>query len=117
MGVLFGALHAGNPHVTNLGSCKHSGLGCFLATPFCEPVISGCHSVYTLAGTFTLPFFGTSVSGIKIGVTGYELQWKAGALWSGGEYGPEASVLTSAVLLLLFVFVESAGAAATESAA
>ena len=38
-------------------------------------------------------------------MTGYELQWKAGALWSGGEYGPEASVLTSVVLLLLFLFL------------
>ena len=27
------------------------------------------------------------------------------ALWSGGEYGPEASVLTSVVLLLLFAFL------------
>jgi hypothetical protein len=33
------------------------------------------------------------------------MQWKAGALWSGGEYGPEASVLTSVVLLLLWAFL------------
>jgi hypothetical protein len=40
-----------------------------------------------------------------MGVTGYELQWKAGELWSGGEYGPEASIQTSVVLLALFVFL------------
>ena len=28
-----------------------------------------------------------------------------GALWSGGDYGPEASILTSAVLFALFVFL------------
>jgi hypothetical protein len=31
--------------------------------------------------------------------------WKAGALWSGGEYGPEASILTTAALVLLWVYV------------
>jgi hypothetical protein len=38
-------------------------------------------------------------------VTGYEMSWTAGALWSGGEYGPEASVLTSVVVLLLFAYL------------
>jgi hypothetical protein len=31
--------------------------------------------------------------------------WRAGDLWSGGGYGPEASVLTSAVLIPLFVYL------------
>jgi hypothetical protein len=31
--------------------------------------------------------------------------WTAGVWWSGGEYGPEASLLTSGVLLLLFAGV------------
>ena len=30
------------------------------------------------------------------------------AVWSGGDYGPEASLLTSAVLLALFAFVRMA---------
>jgi hypothetical protein len=38
-------------------------------------------------------------------VTGYELVWKSGDLWSGGKYGPEASLLTSAVIVLLFAAV------------
>ena len=53
-----------------------------------------------------------------MGVTGYELQWKAGELWSGGEYGPEASIQTSVVLLALFVFLWKAPIrSAAESAA
>jgi hypothetical protein len=36
------------------------------------------------------------------------LQWNAGPLWSGGEYGPEASLLTSAVMFALFAFVRMA---------
>ena len=33
------------------------------------------------------------------------MRWSAGTLWSGGEYGPEASILTSAVLFLLFAYL------------
>ncbi len=38
-------------------------------------------------------------------VTGYELAWSAGKLWSGGAYGPEGSILASAVILLLFAYL------------
>jgi hypothetical protein len=31
--------------------------------------------------------------------------WSAGNLWSGGEYGPEASVLTSAMMIVLAVYL------------
>jgi hypothetical protein len=52
---------------------------------------------------FTLPLFGVKVSGLRMKVTGYEMSWTAGSLWSGGVYGPEASVLTSVVLIGLFL--------------
>jgi hypothetical protein len=38
-------------------------------------------------------------------ITGYEMSWSAGTLWSGGAYGPEASVLTSAVLFALLAYL------------
>ena len=47
------------------------------------------------------PLFGVNVSGLKIGMTGYAMQWSAGTLWSGGAYGPEGSVLTSVAMLAL----------------
>jgi hypothetical protein len=37
-----------------------------------------------------------------------EMSWTAGSLWSGGVYGPEASVLTSVVLIALFVYLYKA---------
>ena len=52
-----------------------------------------------------LPFLGVELSGLTIRVTEYRLVWKAGNIWSGGDYGPEASVLTSAVLVLLALAV------------
>jgi membrane protease YdiL (CAAX protease family) len=57
---------------------------------------------------FTLPLFGANVSGITMGVTGQAIQWNAGPLWSGGDYGPEASILTSLVLFVLFPLVGKA---------
>jgi hypothetical protein len=49
-----------------------------------------------------LPFLGVELSGFTIQVVGYRLIWKAGNLWSGGTYGPEASILASVVLVMLF---------------
>jgi len=33
------------------------------------------------------------------------MSWTAGDLWSGGEYGPEASLLTILVLVLLWLYI------------
>jgi hypothetical protein len=38
-------------------------------------------------------------------VTGYALRWKTTDLWSGGGYGPEGSILTTFVVVLLFFAV------------
>lgn len=48
---------------------------------------------------FALPLFGVRLSGFTMGVTGYELRWTVGSLWSGGAYGPEASLLTTAAVV------------------
>jgi uncharacterized protein len=105
VGVLFGWLHASNPNVSNLGLVNTAGFGVLFGYAFLRSrdlwLAFGLHYGWN----FTLPLFGASVSGIKIGITGYELHWYAGPLWSGGEYGPEASILTSGVLLALFVFL------------
>ncbi len=105
VGVLFGAMHSSNPHVSNLGLVNTAGFGILFGYAFWRSrdlwLPFGLH----FGWNFTLPFFGTSLSGVKMGVTGYELQWKAGELWSGGEYGPEASISTSVVLLALFVLL------------
>jgi membrane protease YdiL (CAAX protease family) len=105
VGVLFGALHTSNPHASSLGMVNTAGFGMLFGYAFWRSrdlwLPFGLH----FGWNFTLPFFGTSLSGVKIGVTGYQLQWNTGALWSGGDYGPEASILTSGALLVLFVFV------------
>jgi len=107
MGVLFGLLHAGNPHATWFGIANTAGFGVLFGYAYVRsrdlwlPI--GLHFGWNLA----LPLFGANLSGIKIinEITGHRMEWTAGQLWSGGEYGPEASVLTTGVLLIVFVFL------------
>lgn len=108
VGVLFALLHTGNPNATWLAIANTAGFGVLFGFAYLRsrdlwlPI--GLH----FGWNFTLPLFGVNVSGLKIGVTGYAMEWAAGALWSGGAYGPEASLLTSAVLVVLFAFIQRA---------
>jgi uncharacterized protein len=103
--VLFGLLHLENPGATWLGIVNTMGFGAVFGYAFVRsrdlwlPI--GLH----FGWNFTLPLFGVNVSGLRMDETGYEMSWTAGALFSGGAYGPEASVLTSAVVVLLFLYV------------
>jgi len=105
VGIVFAALHAVNPNSTYLALANTAGFGILFGYAFLRsrdlwlPI--GLH----FGWNFTLPLFGVNVSGLKIGMMGYSMQWSAGALWSGGEYGPEASILTSMVLLGLFAYL------------
>lgn len=105
VGVLFGALHATNPHASGLGLINTAGFGIVFGYAFYRsrdlwlPI--GLHFGWNM----TLPLFGVNVSGIAVRITSYALQWRAGPFWSGGEYGPEASLLTSAILFGLFAFL------------
>jgi membrane protease YdiL (CAAX protease family) len=102
VGVAFAALHTFNPSATVLGIVNTAGFGILFGYAFLRS-----HDLWLPIGlhfgwNVTLPLFGVNVSGIRIGVTGYRLEWSAGTLWSGGDYGPEASILTSAMMLVLF---------------
>jgi uncharacterized protein len=105
LGVLFALLHGGNPNASRWGIVNTGAFGVLFGYAYLRsrdlwlPI--GLH----IGWNFTLPLFGVNLSGLRMKVTGYDMTWTAGALWSGGEYGPEASVLTSAVVLLLFVYV------------
>jgi membrane protease YdiL (CAAX protease family) len=105
VGVLFAVLHAANPHATPLGLANTAGFGIVFGFAFLRSrdiwLPTGLHFGWNV----TLPLFGVNVSGLKIAMTGSRLEWNAGPLWSGGEYGVEASVLTSGVLFLLFAWL------------
>ncbi len=108
--ILFGGLHLMNPNHTWLGIVNTIGFGAVFGYAFLRsrdlwlPI--GLH----FGWNFTLPLFGERVSGLTMNVTGYEMSWTAGALWSGGAYGPEASVLATVVVVVLFLYVRRAPA-------
>jgi membrane protease YdiL (CAAX protease family) len=105
IGVLFGLLHGNNPNATTLGVINTAGFGILFGLAFARS-----HDLWLPIGlhfgwNFTLPLFGVNLSGITMKPTAVTLVWKVGPLWSGGDYGPEASILTSGVLLLLLVYI------------
>jgi uncharacterized protein len=105
VGVLFGYLHASNPNVSKLAIANTMGFGILFGIAFLRS-----HDLWLPTGlhfgwNFTLPLFGVNLSGITIRPTGQEIVWTAGPLWSGGDYGPEASILTSGVLLILLLYL------------
>ncbi len=101
IGAIFGLLHGFNPGASTLGIVNTALFGIL----FGAAILRSGDLWYPIGMHFgwnvILPFLGVELSGLTIRVTGYKLVWKAGTLWSGGEYGPEASVLTSVVLVLL----------------
>ncbi len=105
VGVIFGLLHLGNPDATWLSAANTAGFGIvfgyavYKTSALWLPI--GMHFGWNIA----LPFFGTKISGITMRVTGYEMTWNAGTLWSGGSYGPEGSAVTSVALLLMLLFI------------
>lgn len=105
IGIVFGLLHADNPGATALGIINTIAFGILFGFAVMRSrdlwLAIGLHFGWNVA----LPFLGMRLSGLTIRLTGYELSWKAGQLWSGGTYGPEASILTSGVLVLLAIAV------------
>jgi membrane protease YdiL (CAAX protease family) len=61
---------------------------------------------------WALPMLGANLSGFTMDVTGYAMHWelggKIGGLLSGGPYGPEGGLLTTAVAIGLFFYVGKA---------
>ena len=105
VGALFAVLHGGNPNSNWLALLNTAGFGILFGYAFLRsgdlwlPI--GLH----FGWNFTLPLFGANVSGLTMKLSGYELQWSAGSLWSGGEYGPEGSILIPVSLLALALFL------------
>jgi membrane protease YdiL (CAAX protease family) len=94
-----------NPHSTWLGMINTTGFGVLFGWAFLRsgdlwlPI--GLH----FGWNFTLPLFGVNLSGLTMKLTGYEVKWNVASVWSGGEYGPEAGVLTTIVILVLALYL------------
>src|SRR5260370_270006 len=104
VGAVFGVLHGANPNSTWLALINTTGFGILFGYAFLRsgdlwlPI--GLH----FGWNFTLPLFGVNVSGLTMKLTGHEMQWSRGPLWSGGEHGPEGSGLIPPALLARSLF-------------
>ena len=99
--VLFALAHAGNPGVSRLGLLNTALWGFLLGFAFFRS-----HDLWLPIGlhfgwNWILPLAGVSLSGFEMSLLGYRLVWRASEVWSGGAYGPEASILTSVAALAL----------------
>jgi hypothetical protein len=104
VGVVFALLHSNNPHATWLAIANTAGFGILFGYAYWRSLDLWLPIGLHFGWNLTLPLFGVNLSGLTMKVTGYAMAWSAGRLWSGGEYGPEASVLTSAALIALWVY-------------
>jgi Predicted metal-dependent membrane protease len=106
--ILFGMAHANNQNVSLLGVINTAGFGVVLGFAVARsgdlwlPI--GIH----FGWNWTLPLFGVNLSGFTMGVTGLTMHWKVGEIWSGGGYGPEASLLTCFAIAGLMVYLVKA---------
>jgi membrane protease YdiL (CAAX protease family) len=105
VGIVFAWLHTGNPNATWLGIGNTAGFGILFGYAFLRSrdiwLPAGLHFGWNIA----LPLFGVNVSGLRMNMTAHEMVWKTGTIWSGGDYGPEGSVLTSMVMIVLAVYL------------
>jgi membrane protease YdiL (CAAX protease family) len=106
--ILFGIAHSNNQNVSLLGLINTIGFGIVLGFAVARsgdlwlPI--GIH----FGWNWTLPLFGVNLSGFTMGVTGLTMHWKVGDIWSGGGYGPEASLLTCFVVVGLMIYLVKA---------
>lgn len=103
--VIFGLAHMGNQNWNWLGIGNTILWGVIFGYAFLRTNALWLPIGLHFGWNVVLPLFGANLSGFTMGVTGYALHWKAGGLWSGGDYGPEGSVLTTAVVVALFFAV------------
>jgi membrane protease YdiL (CAAX protease family) len=101
--VIFGLMHSTNLNVSILGIVNTIAWGFLLGYAAWRTgalwLSIGLHFGWNVA----LPLLGSNLSGFTMGVTGYILEWNVGVLWSGGGYGVEGSLLTTAVVVALFL--------------
>lgn len=101
--VLFGLAHLGNQNASLGGVLNTILWGVLLGWAYYRTGALWMSIGLHFGWNFTLPLFGENLSGFTMGVIGHTLKWSVGDFWSGGAYGPEGGILTTLVVILLFL--------------
>jgi hypothetical protein len=98
--VIFGLVHATNPNSSTVGIVNTALFGGLFGLPLLRQrslwIPIGMH----FGWNFSLACLGANVSGLTIRLTGMEIVPVGPAVWSGAEYGPEASLLASLAVVV-----------------
>ncbi len=103
--LLFGWAHTANPAFTRISMINTALFGMVFGYAYWRtrdlwlPI--GMH----WAWNFTLGVIGANVSGLRIKLLGISVVSTGPAAWSGGDYGPEASLLATVVLAGTAIFL------------
>ena len=102
---LFAWGHSANPAFSRVGLINTALFGIVFGYAFWRTrdlwLPLGMH----FAWNFSLATIGANVSGLKIKLMGISMVATGSPLWSGGDYGPEASLATTVVLAATGVFL------------
>jgi membrane protease YdiL (CAAX protease family) len=114
-GVFFGALHAGNPSADWVSIINTSLFGLLFGFAVVRyrslwPAV-GMH----LGWNLSLAILGANISGLRMGLTALRATPAGSVLWTGGDYGPEASLVATVAVLGAAVVVWKAPVPADDS--
>ena len=107
--VLFALAHMGNLGSWWLGTVNTGLWGLLLGISMWRSGALWLPIGLHFGWNFVLPLAGARLSGFTLGLTGYELKWNAPIWLSGGEYGPEGSLLTTLACALLTLWLWRSG--------
>ena len=103
--LLFGWAHTANPAFTRVSMINTAMFGAVFGYAYWRTrdlwLPLGMH----WAWNFSLAAIGANVSGLKIKLLGVSVVSTGPVLWSGGDYGPEASLLATFALIATGVFL------------
>ncbi len=105
VGILFGLAHLGNQGVTGVAIFNTIAWGVLLGCAYLRTRALWLPISLHFGWNAAMPFLGVNLSGFTIDVTGYELRWRTEDLWSGGAYGLEGGLLTTVLVIVLFVLL------------
>jgi hypothetical protein len=102
---IFAVLHLWNPWASECSIANTFLAGCVLGM-----ILVVRRSLWAAIGahfgwnTMT-PFLGVNLSGMPLQITGYSIEWRGDPTITGGGYGPEGSIVCTALLLILLFFL------------
>lgn len=99
-GLMFGFMHAKNPNVTGLAVLNTAEFGLVFGLALARHRSLWLPLGMHLGWNLMLAALGVRISGLTISIFGFASTPHGSALWSGGRYGPEASLFTTASVAL-----------------